>query len=104
MRPYAVCALLLGAALPAAVPAAHAANLPLLSARASDVVVSVGARRRRPPVRDCTPTNGPFGFYGNLWCQPPNDDSYLRNLSAGWPMNTPPNLRTAKPHVTGSDW
>jgi len=104
MRPYAVCAFLLGAALPAAIPAAHAANLPLLSARASNVAISVGARGRRPSVRDCTPYNGPFGFYGNIWCQPPNDASYLRNLGADWPMETPPNLRTVKPHETGSDW
>lgn len=103
MRPYAVCALLLGAALPAAIPAAHAANLPPLTARVGNVVVTVGARRPRPQ-RDCTPYNGPFGFYGNVWCQPPNDASYLRNLGAQWPMETPPNLRTAKPHVTGSDW
>jgi len=103
MRLPAVCALLLSATLPANIPAAQAANLPVVTARSSDVIVAVGARRQRP-LRDCTPTNGPYGFYGNIWCQPPNDASYLRNLGASWPMTTPRNLRTAKPHVTGSDW
>jgi hypothetical protein len=103
MRVFVACALLLGAAFPVTVPAAHAANLPPLAARAGKVVITVGARQPRPR-RDCTPYNGPFGFYGNIWCQPPNDASYLRNLGASWPMNTPPNLRTTKPHVTGSDW
>lgn len=23
---------------------------------------------KEPPVRDCTPYNGPFGYYGNPWC------------------------------------
>jgi hypothetical protein len=55
-------------------------------------------------VRDCTPYNGPFGFYGNIWCQPPNDASYMRNLGASWPMNTPANLKQPKPRSTGSDW
>ncbi len=103
MRPFIVCAIVLGAALPATLPAAQAANLPPVTARSGDMVVVVGARRPRAQ-RDCTPTNGPYGFYGNLWCQPPNDASYLRNLGASWPMNTPPNLKQAKPHVTGSDW
>jgi hypothetical protein len=105
MRVLVACALLLGAALPTTVPAAQAASLPPAMTRSSDVVVAIGARRYRAGrQRDCTPYNGPFGFYGNIWCQPPNDASYLRNLGAQWPMETPPNLRTVKPHVTGSDW
>lgn len=44
---------------------------------------------------DCTPTNGPFGFYGNLWCQP-TESQYLRNLGAQWPQPTPPSLRYPK--------
>lgn len=103
MRPFVVCALLFGATLPATAPVAQAASLPPVSVHAQDTIVSVGARRRQPP-RDCTPYNGPFGFYGNIWCQPPNDASYLRNLGASWPMNTPPNLKKARPHDTGSDW
>jgi hypothetical protein len=67
------------------------------------MIVTVGGRRQQP-VRDCTPYNGPFGFYGNIWCQPPNDASYLRNLGASWPMNTPANLKRPRPNSTGSDW
>jgi hypothetical protein len=103
MRSFIVCALAFGAALPASIADAEAAGLPSISTRTQDVVVTVGARRRQP-ARDCTPYNGPFGFYGNIWCQPPNDASYLRNLGASWPMNTPPNLRRPRPNDTGSDW
>ncbi|MEI9898790.1 MAG: hypothetical protein WDN31_00175 [Hyphomicrobium sp.] len=45
---------------------------------------------------DCTPTNGPFGFYGNLWCKP-TESQYLRNLGAQWPQETPRSLRYPKP-------
>ncbi len=45
---------------------------------------------------DCTPTNGPFGFYGNLWCQP-TEAQYLRNLGTKWPQQTPASLRYPKP-------
>ena len=55
-----------------------------------------GRAYRGARTKDCVPTNGPFGFYGNLWCQP-NDASYMRNLAAGWPQNTPRNLRYPKP-------
>ena len=103
MRSFIGCALLLGAALPATVPTASAASLPLLTARSDSTISLLGARRFRP-ARDCTPYNGPFGFYGNIWCQPPSETSYLRNLGLSWPMKTPPALRTAKPHDTGSDW
>jgi hypothetical protein len=33
--------------------------------------------RQQRSQRDCTPYNGPFGFYGNVWCQPPNEQSYM---------------------------
>jgi hypothetical protein len=54
-----------------------------------------GRSYRAQRASDCVPTNGPFGFYGNLWCQP-NEASYMRNLSAGWPQNTPKSLRYPK--------
>jgi hypothetical protein len=54
-----------------------------------------GRPYREQRASDCTPTNDPYGFYGNLWCQP-SEGSYLRNLSAQWPMNTPPSLRYPK--------
>jgi hypothetical protein len=101
MRLFAVCAAL-AAALPAAVPAAHAAGVPGVFARPADAVVHIGARRERQR-RDCTPYNGPFGFYGNIWCQPPSTSSYVRNLGAGWPMNRPAALKMKKPS-TAPDW
>lgn len=53
--------------------------------------------------RDCTPYNGPFGFYGNVWCQPPSEQSYMRNLGSRWNMETPPSLRKPK-RDTSTDW
>jgi hypothetical protein len=55
-----------------------------------------GRAYRQPRSSDCVPTNGPFGFYGNLWCKP-TEEQYLRNLSAQWPMETPRSLRNPKP-------
>ncbi len=62
-----------------------------------------GRAYRAQRASDCKPYNGPFGFYGNIWCQP-NDASYLRNLGAQWPQKTPANLRYPKPNSTGSNW
>lgn len=105
MRLCVASALLIAAALPISAQSALAMGAPGVFAKPhSDMIVSVRGRRYERPARDCTPTNGPFGFYGNIWCQPANDRSYLRNLGASWPMNTPPSLRQAKPHDTGSDW
>jgi hypothetical protein len=69
-------------------------------------VAEAGGRDRSNYRRaqDCTPTNGPFGFYGNIWCQPPNEASYMRNLAAQWPMETPPSLRYPKPSSHSTDW
>lgn len=102
MRSIAVCALLAGSALPMAIPAAHAANIPAAFTQPAGAVVHAGARRERRE-RDCTPTNGPYGFYGNIWCQPPSVPSYVRNLGSGWPMNRPAALRAQKPS-TATDW
>jgi hypothetical protein len=90
------------AAAIAAVPARAAAPVPTITAPAGNMV-TVGERQERAG-RDCTPYNGPWGFYGNIWCQPPNEQSYLRNLGAPWPQKTPPSLKSPKPHDTGSDW
>jgi hypothetical protein len=102
MRLFAVCAALAGVALPAAIPSAHAAGLPAAFARPAAAVVHIGARRERQR-RDCQPYNGPFGFYGNIWCQPPSPSSYVRNLGAGWPMDRPQALKMKKPS-TARDW
>ncbi|MGZ5919541.1 MAG: hypothetical protein ACXWJV_07065, partial [Hyphomicrobium sp.] len=90
------------AALPAIAPSAHAASIPAVSHPAG-AVIAVQERQQRSQ-RDCTPYNGPFGFYGNVWCQPPNEQSYMRNLGSRWPMETPPSLRNPKPATNNSDW
>lgn len=102
MRLAALCALLTGAVLPATAPAAHAASIPAAIKRPADATIAI-AGRRYAQERDCTPYNGPFGFYGNIWCQPANDMSYVRNLGASWPMNTPPSLKAKKPSQA-RDW
>ena len=74
------------------------------TALASTQVDVIAVQEKQRPQRDCTPYNGPFGFYGNVWCQPPNEQSYLRNLGSRWPMETPPSLRNPKPQPNTSDW
>jgi hypothetical protein len=76
MRIFVVSALLVGAALSMSVSA------------------EAGRSYRRPA--DCVPTNGPFGFYGNIWCEP-SEAVYLRNLGSQWPQKVPRSLRTPKP-------
>jgi hypothetical protein len=72
---------------------------------APNAVVEVQAKEQpQASGRDCTPYNGPFGFYGNVWCQPPNERSYMRNLGSRWPMETPPSLKEPKPSSKNSDW
>jgi hypothetical protein len=51
---------------------------------------------------DCKPYNGPFGFYGNIWCNP-SEGSYMRNLGAQWPQKTPASLRYPK-RSSNYDW
>jgi len=85
-----------------ATTAANAAPFSAPGARSHAAVVAV-ANKQTPQRRDCTPTNGPYGFYGNIWCQPPNEMSYMRNLSGSWPEKTPPALKKAKPDLD-TDW
>jgi hypothetical protein len=106
MRHFTALACLLAAAQLASF-SATAASLPRVGITSQSMVETVGSRGYRAyrGARDCTPTNGPFGFYGNIWCQPPGEASYLRNLGAQWPMATPPSLRYPKPSQYGStDW
>lgn len=98
LRPSVACTLLLlGAALPATSTTAAAATLLPSFERPASAVITVASRERRSRPRDCVPTNGPFGFYGNIWCEPPSQAQYIRNLGAGWPMKTPPSLKNPKP-------
>src|SRR5262245_17933082 len=91
-------------ALPATAPFANAVtSVPSFSGRADSTLTNVQERQYRSQ-RDCTPYNGPFGFYGNVWCQPPNEQSYMRNLGSRWPMETPPSIKYPKPTNNGTDW
>jgi hypothetical protein len=99
---YTRIALSAAAAAILATTAAHALPFPASGAQSGTAVVAVAKKQGQR--RDCTPYNGPYGFYGNVWCQPPSEQSYLRNLSSPWPQETPPSLKTVKPHDTGSDW
>lgn len=92
-------------ALPASSVTAAAANVVPSFNRPDNAIITVGSRERRARPRDCTPTNGPFGFYGNIWCEPPSEAQYIRNLGAGWPMKTPRGFRNPKPSYSDStDW
>lgn len=77
----------------------------LAGAMAASVQSAEAGRSYRSGYRsnvDCTPTNGPFGFYGNLWCNP-GPSSYMRNLGAQWPQPVPPSLRYPKPGANYSN-
>ena len=96
-----VAILLAATGIAGALPA-QAMSVPAGLSRSHDAIINVGGKRYAR-ARDCTPTNGPYGFYGNLWCQPANEASYMRNLGSAWPMPTPPSLRQQR-RSTGTDW
>lgn len=102
MRYICQCALALTAATVIAAPSQAAVIAPSHAIANSQVVHVQGKQKHSD--RDCTPYNGPFGFYGNVWCQPPNEMSYMRNLGSRWPMETPPSLRNPKPQDNSTDW
>ena len=88
------------AALPAIAPRAHAQHSGReLSGRRSRRRARAAAAVDAIHTRDRL-----FGFYGNVWCQPPNEQSYMRNLGSRWPMETPPSLKYPKPTTNNSDW
>jgi hypothetical protein len=101
MRYASRCALALAAATAFGASAQAAMIAPGITAPESGVVT---VQNKQNAGRDCTPYNGPFGFYGNVWCQPPNEMSYMRNLGSRWPMETPPSLRKPKPQDNSTDW
>jgi len=106
MRILSRCALGLAAAAAVTAPSARAAALaPVVTAPANIVIaVQNDHNGQERAGKDCTPYNGPFGFYGNVWCQPPNEMSYMRNLGSRWPMETPPSLKKPKPSSPDTDW
>jgi hypothetical protein len=52
----------------------------------ADAVIAVGSGRYAR--KDCTPVNGPYGFYGSIFCQP-TEQEYVRNLGSNWPQKEP---------------
>ena len=74
-------------------PIAYAASIPAVS-RPAGAVIAVQEQQQRS--KGTPPYNGPFGFYGNVWCQPANEASYMRNIGAGWPMQTLPSLKARR--------
>lgn len=101
MRIAAVFSLLLCATLVAFGTVTYALSVSALAFERNDGRLQMVAQKRK--AKDCTPYNGPFGFYGNIWCQPPNVPSYMRNLGSSWPQKTPPVLKTPK-SATDSGW
>lgn len=83
MRFLAACALILA---PITLAPAHAANIVPNVAQSANAVVAVksGPYGRK----DCAPVNGPYGFYGNIFCRP-TEQEYLRNLGSNWPQKKP---------------
>lgn len=63
--------------------------LALLVAGVAMIVVPAEAARRRaapgwqqaPVVKDCTPLNGRYGYYGNPWCTQAEQDAWSRATS-----------------------
>lgn len=98
---YARTALIAAAAAIVAATAANAAPFSVSGAQSESAVIAVAKKRAQR--KDCTPYNGPYGFYGNIWCQPPSVPSYLRNLSSPWPQETPPALDKVKPD-NSTEW
>jgi hypothetical protein len=72
MRFLIGCILGLAALTPLAVMAARAVAVPTPP---TNLVVAFA------DARNCTPYNGPFGYYGNPWCQTGGQ----RNFGAAWP-------------------
>lgn len=97
---YARTALSVAAAAIVTAAGAHAAPFPVSGVLSATTVVAVAKKKAQR--KDCTPYNGPYGFYGNIWCQP-DEMSYLRNLGSPWPQETPPSLKKKKPD-TSTDW
>lgn len=58
--------------------------LALMLAAALAVPAGAGSRNVRAwqaPVKDCTPFNGRFGYYGNPWCTPAEQRAWERATS-----------------------
>ena len=83
MRSLVACALILA---PFTFSPAHAASVVPNVGLSADGIIAV--RSGRYARKNCTPVNGPYGFYGNIFCRP-TEEEYLRNLGSNWPQKDP---------------
>lgn len=83
MRTLAACALILA---PLTFAPAHAMSVVPNAAQSFEGVIAVKSDRYAR--KDCTPFDGPYGFYGNIFCQP-DEQEYLRNLGSRWQQQDP---------------
>jgi hypothetical protein len=44
----------------------------------SEAASRKGVRSAPPPLKDCTRVNGRWGYYGNLWCTPAEQQAWDR--------------------------
>ena len=86
----AACALIIA---PFTFSPVHAASVVPNVAQSTNGIIAVKSSRYAR--RDCTPVNGPYGFYGNIFCRP-SEQEYLRNLGSRWPQQDPASYRTYK--------
>lgn len=90
MRSLVACALILA---PFTFSPAHAASVVPNVGQSADGTIAV--RSGRYVGKNCTPVNGPYGFYGNIFCRP-TEGEYLRNLGSPWPQKDPASYRGYK--------
>jgi len=95
MRSLVACALILA---PFTFSPVHAASVVPNVAQSTDGVIAVKSRRYAR--NNCTPVNGPYGFYGNIFCRP-TEQEYMRNLGSNWPQNDPDSYRAYKYYESG---
>ena len=94
MRFLVACALILA---PLTFATAHAASVVPNLGQSAKGVISV--KSDRYVSKDCSPVNGPYGFYGSIFCRP-TEGEYLRNLGSNWPQKKP-EFRTYKNYILG---
>ncbi len=94
MRSLAACALVLA---PLTFAPAHAASIVPNLGQSADGIIAVNSGRYVS--KDCTPVNGPYGFYGSIFCRPTKQE-HLRNLGSNWPQKKP-DFRAYKNYILG---
>lgn len=90
MRTLAACVLLVA---PLTFAPAHAMSAVPNATQSFDGVIAVKSGRYAR--NNCTPVNGPYGFYGSIFCRP-TEQEYVRNLGSNWPLRNPAYNRANK--------